>query len=145
MILWKPLMSMAIVRSPERSFKSIMENQEAVEALMEVGVDPVGLVDFADFIFEDDDTDEEKTLSFSEFMDVVLQLRGSNNATVKDMINLNRVIRREFQKLEDKMDLTRKARTSISMRKSVVGSASEGSSPLSPHDGSGRQRVPSLS
>ena len=41
-------------------------------------MDVVGLVDFLDFIFLDG-----QELSFPEFMDVVLQLRGCNRATVR--------------------------------------------------------------
>ena len=44
-------------------------------------MDVVGLVDFADDIFKD-----EIELSFHDFMDLVLQLRSSNNATVRDVI-----------------------------------------------------------
>jgi hypothetical protein len=59
-----------------------------VRALTEVGVDVIGLVDFADVIFEDDDE-----LSFGRFMEIVLELRGSNSATVKDIIELRKLLR----------------------------------------------------
>lgn len=71
-------------------FVQILENMEAVKALQDVGVDVVGLVDFADVIFE-----EEEDLSFPKFMEVVLQLRGSNNATVKDVVDLRKLVRTE--------------------------------------------------
>lgn len=69
-------------------FENMLCQEEAVRALTEVGVDVVGLVDFADVIFE-----EEEELSFGRFMEIVLELRGSNNATVKDVVELRKLIR----------------------------------------------------
>jgi len=69
-------------------FENMLREAEAVRALTEVGVDVVGLVDFADVIFE-----EEEELSFGRFMEIVLELRGSNGATVKDVIELRKLIR----------------------------------------------------
>lgn len=71
-------------------FVQILENIEAVKALQDVGVDVVGLVDFADVIFEGDEE-----LSFTKFMEVVLQLRGSNTATVKDIVDLRKLVHTE--------------------------------------------------
>merc|ERR1711964_845272 len=77
----------------KREFIHIMENVEAVQALSEVGVDVVGLVDFADHIFPDDNSGEYGAeLSFAKFMEVVLQLRGKNVATVKDIVDLRKFV-----------------------------------------------------
>eukprot|EP00927_Polykrikos_kofoidii_P087140 TRINITY_DN9967_c0_g1_i1.p1 TRINITY_DN9967_c0_g1~~TRINITY_DN9967_c0_g1_i1.p1 ORF type:complete len:697 (+),score=138.36 TRINITY_DN9967_c0_g1_i1:45-2135(+) len=78
-------------------FMLILDNLEAMEALQDVGVDVVGLVDFADFIFADDsladgDDSPEVELTLPEFMNVILQLRGSNNATVKDIVDLRKFV-----------------------------------------------------
>lgn len=70
-------------------FVKILENWDAVQSLQDVGVDVVGLVDFADVIFEDG----AQELSFEKFMDVVLQLRGTNTATVKDIVELRKMVR----------------------------------------------------
>eukprot|EP00927_Polykrikos_kofoidii_P083262 TRINITY_DN8487_c1_g2_i1.p1 TRINITY_DN8487_c1_g2~~TRINITY_DN8487_c1_g2_i1.p1 ORF type:complete len:610 (-),score=116.47 TRINITY_DN8487_c1_g2_i1:220-1962(-) len=83
-------------------FCKILEQSEAVVALHEVGVDPVGLVDFADFIFCGQDG-EEIELSFEDFMEVVLELRGSNMAKIRDVMNLQRVIRQEVSRVEEKV------------------------------------------
>lgn len=92
----------------KKEFLQILENTDAVRCLQDVGVDVIGLVDYADTIFEDDtigcgdddDIDEEDReaveLDFGRFMDVVLQLRGSNNATVKDMVDLRKFVRTAF-------------------------------------------------
>jgi len=74
----------------------ILENGDAVRCLQDVGVDVVGLVDFADFIFEADGVAEEAELEFHEFMNVVLQLRGSNTATVKDIVDLRKFVQNQF-------------------------------------------------
>jgi len=66
---------------------ALLKYPGAASALAEVGVDALGLVDFTDFIFED-----VEELSFGDFMKVVLQLRGSNMATVKDMVDLRKVV-----------------------------------------------------
>jgi hypothetical protein len=56
--------------------------------LAEVGVDVVGLLDFGDVIVDDNDD-----LDFPNFMELVLQLRGSNQATVKDVVDLRKLMR----------------------------------------------------
>lgn len=92
-------------------FHLLLEIPEATQALTAVGVDPVALVDLADFIFEDigevdleaDDSCSApqhahgKTMSFPEFLDLLLQLRGANTATVKDIVDLRKFVRKESQ------------------------------------------------
>ncbi|CAJ1393811.1 unnamed protein product [Effrenium voratum] len=74
-------------------FLKILESPEGLRALETVGVDPVGLIDYADTIFAKDDGDgSEDTVLFSHFMNEILQLRGSNTATVKDLINMRKVV-----------------------------------------------------
>jgi len=86
-------------------FRKILECQDAVEALQEVGVDVVGLVDFAEHIFEyetEEDADgqpKHKELTLQEFMTVVLQLRGTNAATVKDVVDLRKYVRTSMKAL----------------------------------------------
>merc|ERR1719498_2193134 len=69
-----------------KEFTSILNIPDALMALQDVGVDPAGLVDFADLFFLEDG--EYIELEFGRFMEMVLDLRGSNNATVKDIMNL---------------------------------------------------------
>lgn len=91
-------------------FLQLLTRKEAALILKDVGVDVVGLVDFADTIFEQDytpgdDTDSEvdKRLSFAEFMGVILELRGSNTATVKDIVELRKYIKTRFTHLEHRL------------------------------------------
>jgi len=77
-------------------FESMLTNREAAEIIQDLGVDVVGLVDFADHLFEEEDTE----LSFADFMELVLQLRGSNNCTVKDMVDLRKFVVTELSAAE---------------------------------------------
>lgn len=90
-------------------FKCILEEKKILEALEEVEVDPETLVDFADMFFIRDG--EPIELSFESFMEMVLDLRGSNNATVKDVMNLWKQmapklgsITNDITELDEKMD-----------------------------------------
>eukprot|EP00928_Gymnodinium_smaydae_P011597 TRINITY_DN14262_c0_g2_i1.p1 TRINITY_DN14262_c0_g2~~TRINITY_DN14262_c0_g2_i1.p1 ORF type:complete len:608 (-),score=116.40 TRINITY_DN14262_c0_g2_i1:195-2018(-) len=85
-------------------FIKLLESPEAVLCMNDVGVDPIGLVDFADFIFDGEDG-QKVELSFDQFMEVVLQLRGSNTATVKDVMTLQKVVRNEVARLEQSLVL----------------------------------------
>eukprot|EP00929_Paragymnodinium_shiwhaense_P120738 TRINITY_DN9276_c0_g5_i1.p1 TRINITY_DN9276_c0_g5~~TRINITY_DN9276_c0_g5_i1.p1 ORF type:complete len:911 (+),score=225.90 TRINITY_DN9276_c0_g5_i1:113-2845(+) len=74
-------------------FNMLLAMPESARALQDVGVDVVGLVDFADVIFDD-----QESLTFANFMEMVLQLRGSNMATVKDIVDLRKCLLQELYK-----------------------------------------------
>merc|ERR1719410_3361726 len=76
-------------------FADMLEHPEPLKALQNIGVDVVGLVDFTDYIFE-----EKQTISFRKFMDTVLQLRGTNTTTVKDIVDLRKYLALELTKIE---------------------------------------------
>jgi voltage-gated sodium channel len=68
-------------------FTQIMAKPEALQALEDVDVSAVGIVDFAELFFlGEDGTGIE--LTFEDFMECVLDLRASNTATVKDVLDL---------------------------------------------------------
>eukprot|EP00747_Dinoflagellata_sp_TGD_P170634 gnl/TRDRNA2_/TRDRNA2_202692_c0_seq1.p1 gnl/TRDRNA2_/TRDRNA2_202692_c0~~gnl/TRDRNA2_/TRDRNA2_202692_c0_seq1.p1 ORF type:complete len:297 (+),score=45.51 gnl/TRDRNA2_/TRDRNA2_202692_c0_seq1:44-934(+) len=99
-------------------FLGILENREAALSLQHVGVDAVELVDYADFIFagglsRDDsglhsvyevDQSEDRELSFEELMDLILQFRGSQAATVKDIVDLRKYFRVEMLQKHTQME-----------------------------------------
>jgi len=60
------------------------------------------LMDFTEFIFGD--VTEAKELSFPDFMDMILQLRGSNTATVKDVVDLRKMFISELARFGKEMD-----------------------------------------
>jgi len=87
-----------------KEFEAILDIPDATRLLKRVEVDVYALVDLADYIFaQEDDTEEETKLSVSDFLEVVLSLRGCNQAMVKDMVDLRKFIRGSFQQLEHKM------------------------------------------
>merc|ERR1712232_1427741 len=71
-------------------FALILENDVAIDAMQEIGVDVLGLADCADWIFGEGDEESAEfsdvELSVADFMDVIWQLRGSNCVTVKDIV-----------------------------------------------------------
>merc|ERR1719420_2344609 len=71
-------------------FEDLLVQPEAAQFIQAVGVDVVGLVEFSEFIFKD------RELSFPEFVEVILQLRGSNQATVKDVVDMRKQVMQEF-------------------------------------------------
>merc|ERR1719440_1524085 len=82
----------------KHEFENLLLVPGAAKAIQDVGVDPVGLMDCTDFIFQDG-----KELSFPDFMDMVLQLRGTNTATVKDLVDLRKLLVGEISSIEGKI------------------------------------------
>jgi len=69
-----------------KEFSAILSQPEALECFKEIGVDPMTCLDFADLFFFADG--EPTELSFEEFIDVVMNLRESNQAKVQDIYNI---------------------------------------------------------
>eukprot|EP00929_Paragymnodinium_shiwhaense_P063985 TRINITY_DN3201_c0_g1_i1.p1 TRINITY_DN3201_c0_g1~~TRINITY_DN3201_c0_g1_i1.p1 ORF type:complete len:790 (-),score=192.92 TRINITY_DN3201_c0_g1_i1:89-2458(-) len=105
-------------------FLQIISSPQAVVALNDVDVDACCLVDFADVLFPPDEDGEECGLDFEEFMEAVLQLRGSNQATVKDVMHLTKVVRNEATALENRLGLEPRK-----LRYSTVEKDSDGATP----------------
>jgi hypothetical protein len=68
-------------------FELLLMDPHAARILQEIDVDVVGLVDYADHIFADG-----FEISFPDFMEVLLQLRGNNGATVRDIVDLRKSV-----------------------------------------------------
>merc|ERR1719453_364318 len=87
-----------------KEFVLMMTNHDAVHALQDVGVDAVGLVDFVDIIFgSDEGEDDMGALTFQSFMEIVLQFRGSNIATVKDLVEIQKSLRAQISGLANQI------------------------------------------
>eukprot|EP00929_Paragymnodinium_shiwhaense_P073092 TRINITY_DN37152_c0_g3_i1.p1 TRINITY_DN37152_c0_g3~~TRINITY_DN37152_c0_g3_i1.p1 ORF type:complete len:660 (+),score=179.40 TRINITY_DN37152_c0_g3_i1:68-2047(+) len=96
-------------------FMLIMDNESAVQAMDEVGVDVIGLLDFADFIFGEEggegsecgsegSASSDVELTLKDFLEVILQLRGSNQATVKDFVDVRKTVNSIFDGQFKKLD-----------------------------------------
>jgi len=94
-------------------FSQLLEYPEACRVLKEVGVDVINLVDNIDFIFPEDEDLEgriiERELTFGHFLELVLMLRGTNNATVKDIVDLRKFIKTSHEKLNKEVRMHRLA------------------------------------
>mmetsp|Transcript_3534 Transcript_3534/g.8804 ORF Transcript_3534/g.8804 Transcript_3534/m.8804 type:complete len:760 (-) Transcript_3534:34-2313(-) len=95
----------------KQEFLQMLGMPDVCRCLSEVGVDVVGLVDSADAIFqgggfsEADAEDDDNSIDFAEFMQTVLQLRGQNVATVKDVVELRKFIRDGIWQMQSRMHL----------------------------------------
>lgn len=103
-----------------KEMKAILQDKDAVRALHSVGVDPVSLVDLADVLFPTkvaEDGDEFRgEMTFIQFMQELLELRGKNTATVKDMITLRKIMKVQQEDLLEAIG---------QLESSVLGSADE--------------------
>merc|ERR1712151_1264849 len=78
-------------------FRQLLPTKQFCKTLTDLGVDVLGLVDLSDYIFE-----SNNELSISDFMEVILQLRGSNTATVKDIVDLRKLVVNELTHLSSR-------------------------------------------
>eukprot|EP00928_Gymnodinium_smaydae_P095319 TRINITY_DN8181_c0_g1_i4.p1 TRINITY_DN8181_c0_g1~~TRINITY_DN8181_c0_g1_i4.p1 ORF type:complete len:900 (-),score=165.97 TRINITY_DN8181_c0_g1_i4:469-3168(-) len=75
-------------------FEQLLLEPSIMNVIQDNGVDVVVLVDMCDVIFEDLEGGEgDCGLTFERFVDVVLDLRGSNPATVKDSMETRRIVK----------------------------------------------------
>jgi len=83
-------------------FLAMLEIPEALDALESVDVDIETMVDLAEDLFMEDG--EPVSVTFAEFMEMVLDLRGGQEATVKDIMGLRKRFNKKFMRVKDKMD-----------------------------------------
>jgi len=76
----------------QQGFKSFLENAEFVEMLQGVDIDVIRLIDAYDIVFNDQDDQGEFGLSITDFLEVLLNFRSTNKATMKDMVDLRKHI-----------------------------------------------------
>jgi len=72
-------------------FEAMLGGGDVVRTMSEVDVDVVALVDLTDFLFK-----SEENMSFGKLLKTVMQLRGNNGATVKDIIDVRKFILQEL-------------------------------------------------
>lgn len=78
-------------RISEQEFVNVLQKPQAVTALTSLGVDVEAALDYGKLLFEDGEP-----LTFGDFMRGILTLRGSNQTTVKDIVDLRKFIADEF-------------------------------------------------
>jgi len=92
-----------IVTISRLEFELLVTDRDAAKSMSTVGVDLTALVELTDFIFKDGDT-----LLFTEILKMVLQLRGSNQASVKDIVDLRKFMLQEMMAVEHSIDEVKK-------------------------------------
>lgn len=83
-------------RISETEYVNLLSRPEAVKALTVLGVDMTAALDYGILLFEDGEP-----LTFAEFMQGMLTLRGSNHTTVKDIVDLRKFTSDEFSQLHE--------------------------------------------
>lgn len=79
---------------------TLLECPAAIRTLREVDVDVFALVDHAEFIFRD-----AEELDFEILLEMVLQFRGSNAVTLKDVAELRQHFSHEILELEARLSM----------------------------------------
>lgn len=87
------------VRFQKNDFLGILQDTEATQLLLEVGVDVFGLVDLIDTIFATE-TGADRILEFGDLIEVFMDQRTSNTATVKDVTDLRKYVRGRLDLIE---------------------------------------------
>jgi hypothetical protein len=83
-------------------FQAIVDHPQASSALEAVDVDPETVIDMAEDYFFEDGVPVE--LEFGEFVSMILDLRGGQMSTVKDVLSLGKRMTGKFQGMTLKMD-----------------------------------------
>jgi len=92
----------------KKQFIRLMVKPAAIQVVRDIGVDPVGLLEFMDYIFGEEfgDGTEETQLTFETIIDVVLNLGAGNTATVKDVVDMRKVVLKQLRRIEDALGIT---------------------------------------
>merc|ERR1712232_76881 len=77
----------------KKDFQNMLLSQKGLEIIYELGVDGLGLLDMADVIFEDCEKHGAEGLRFADLTQIVLNMRATNQATVKDVNTQMRVMK----------------------------------------------------
>jgi len=88
----------------QMEFDKLTETPEVIQGLQDLGVDVVAFVDFADFVF----CQNCEELSYTDFLEMVVQFRGTKSATVKDIVDMRKFVSMELSSLEDRLSGTEK-------------------------------------
>eukprot|EP00930_Biecheleria_cincta_P001312 TRINITY_DN102444_c0_g1_i1.p1 TRINITY_DN102444_c0_g1~~TRINITY_DN102444_c0_g1_i1.p1 ORF type:complete len:833 (-),score=174.60 TRINITY_DN102444_c0_g1_i1:191-2611(-) len=80
-----------LLSQPE--FEKLILDPDVSKVIGDIGVDFVVLLDMLDVIYEDAEKDGKKGLTFADICDIILTMRGANQATVKDVKEQIRIMK----------------------------------------------------
>jgi len=92
-----------VMKVKKKEFLSILQDPEATQLLTEAQVDVFGLVDLIDTVFATE-TGAERVCDFGDLIEVFLDQRTSNTATVKDITTLRKYVRGRLDLMEKHTD-----------------------------------------
>merc|ERR1711908_137968 len=86
----------------KEKFHVLLMQPAAVKGLRAAGVDPVGLVDFSDYIFNGEfaNANGSGLLTLEQLIETILELGGTNPATVKDVIDARKVVIEKIESVD---------------------------------------------
>lgn len=87
------------LRVSKDKFMNILADDRSAGLLATIKVDPLGLLDLVDTLFTTPDGDE-RIFFFDDLVDLFLDQRSSNTATVQDMTDLRKFVKGRLDKLE---------------------------------------------
>merc|ERR1712187_301263 len=83
-------------------FAQLLLDDACQRELLKLDVDVYSLVDMVeDVFFESSGDGIVKTLTYTQVLDMILELRGSQTASVKDVIAIGKRMNMKFRQLED--------------------------------------------
>jgi len=83
-------------------FGQMIVNSRALASFHKIGVDFGGLVAHASYFYEHASV-QQPAMKFADFLETLLQLRGTNNATVRDIVGVKKLLRDEVREVKDHM------------------------------------------
>jgi len=86
-----------------KEFEQIIEHRQAWQALESLKVDPETVVDFASDWFLDENN-QPKSLDLTEFVEMVMDLRGGQKVALKELMRMKKKLNSKFSDLTDVAD-----------------------------------------
>lgn len=90
------------------NFLKILQDEGIANLLNEVKVEPLGMVDLIDTLFTNENADE-LVFRFSDIIEIIMDQRSSNIATVKDATDLRKFMKGRLDKLEQGVEAKMRA------------------------------------
>merc|ERR1711862_94454 len=87
-------------------FNIFISMPHVVQIFHDIGVDPIGMVEFSAYVFGEElsnrtENEDSRKISIGRLIDMVLNLEGANPATVKDVVDMRRIVLVEVERLEN--------------------------------------------
>merc|ERR1719329_742746 len=85
----------------EVEFKAMVDDPVKMKSIKSFDIDVIAFVSYIHFILMDPDQPNE--IALEDFIEIVIQLRGTNASTVKDLIEMRKFVTLELDGLEEQV------------------------------------------